>query len=268
MIRIITAPVGSIVTSATSNSNNGNVLQTTDLIFTVTYPAGFVGNSAIDPKTVAVTAANGVGFSLVNKTLTIASAMASIGTALGGTTFARCVNTNQTFAVPAVIGATNYIWEVANGAVIVKGQGTNAIEVNFSNVLSTVTKTTLKVTAKNICGVYSSTKSINLSSIACTDPNGRQANNGEVVAENIAEVCPNPTSGDFKIKLNVSKAGIFEMIICAIDGVFVTNSKIITLGEGVNVVSDSVYALEKGIYFVRLTNTSTGEIIVKKVIKE
>jgi hypothetical protein len=91
--------------------------------------------------------------------------MPAIGTATGGITFTRCAT--QTFTIPAVVGATTYVWTPANGAVIVSGQGTTTVEVDFSAVLGTVVSTKLTVAAKNVCNVSSATKTITLGSTAC-----------------------------------------------------------------------------------------------------
>ena len=71
----ITAPAYSVVKSAANASNSSNVLTTSDLIFTVTYPAGFVVNSTTlaANKTIVITSINGVGNSATNKTLTLTS---------------------------------------------------------------------------------------------------------------------------------------------------------------------------------------------------
>jgi len=63
---VITGPAGSIVTSASSPTNNSNVLTTSDLTFAVKY-------ATVIPsvKTITIAAKNGVGSSATNKTLTL-----------------------------------------------------------------------------------------------------------------------------------------------------------------------------------------------------
>jgi len=155
---IITAPVGSIVTSANNAANDSNVLATSDLTFTVFYPTNF---STLTSKTITITSVNGVGNSATNKVVTVSNAVAAIGVATGSagiTTFTRCGT--QTFTIPAVVAAVDYVWTPANGAVIVSGQGTRTVEVDFSAVASTATSNILKVVAKNECGTSSVAKSI------------------------------------------------------------------------------------------------------------
>jgi hypothetical protein len=71
----ITAPANSVVKSAANTSNSSNILTTSDLIFTVTYPSGFVINTSTlaANKTIVITSINGVGNSATNKTLTLTS---------------------------------------------------------------------------------------------------------------------------------------------------------------------------------------------------
>ena len=71
----ISAPANSVVKSAANTSNSSNILTTSDLIFTVTYPAGFVVTTSTlaANKTIVITSINGVGNSTTNKTLTLTS---------------------------------------------------------------------------------------------------------------------------------------------------------------------------------------------------
>ncbi len=69
---VITAPVGAVVTSASNPTNTSNVLSTSDLAFTVVYPTPFVSTTA-SPKTISISAVNGVGASTTNKVLTLKS---------------------------------------------------------------------------------------------------------------------------------------------------------------------------------------------------
>jgi len=166
---VITAPAGSVVTSVTGVSGmTPNIWSTSDLTFSVTYPVGFVGNTVATPQTIVISSVNGVGSSIKVKTLAISKAVAAVGVATGSAgiaSFTRCAT--QTFTVPTVVGATTYVWTPANGAVIVSGQGTTSVEVDFSAVLGTVVSTKLTVAAKNVCNVSSATKTITLGSTAC-----------------------------------------------------------------------------------------------------
>jgi hypothetical protein len=262
---VITAPIGSVVTSAANTANTSNVLTTSDLIFTVTYPNGFVATT-VAPKSISIASVNGVGTSLTSKSLVLSTLMPAIGVSTGGTTFTRCGT--QTFTVPAVVGATTYDWTVVDGALIVSGQGTTTVEVDFSAVAALKTSNVLKVAAKNGCNVSSVVKSITLTSTSC--PTARlQSNTKEVVTVvSATEVYPNPTYGNFNIDVLVSKAGVLEMAIYSFDGIQVVNPKSIQLEEGNNTISEDISFLKSGIYFVKLMNSSSNEVLVKKIIKQ
>ena len=58
------------------------------------------------------------------------------------------------------------------------------------------------------------------------------------------------------------------MTIFTITGEMVINPKTITLEEGRNTINQNVSNLSKGIYIVRLTDSSDKEVMVKKLIKE
>ncbi|WP_264511398.1 T9SS type A sorting domain-containing protein [Flavobacterium sp. N1719] len=261
---VITGPVGSIVTSASNPSNGSSSLSTSDLTFSVTMPANF---ATITPKTIVISAVNGVGASLTNKTLTLSTALSPIGVATGGTTFTRCAT--QTFSVPEVPGAVSYTWLPAAGATIVSGQGTNTVVVDFSAVPTTATSNLLKVTATNGCGVSSAAKSISLTSVSC-------ARESQIVEENPvnevsivrSEVYPNPTYGAISITVENELKGSVEVAIFSMDGYLVNEPKTIQLEEGVNTIQEDLSRLEKGIYIVKLISSSNKEVVVKKVIKQ
>jgi hypothetical protein len=58
-----------------------------------------------------------------------------------------------------------------------------------------------------------------------------------------------------------------EMTIISLNG-SVVGSKTFQLSEGTNVINENVSSLTTGVYFVRLTNTSSNDTIIKKLIKE
>jgi hypothetical protein len=255
---VITAPTGSVVKSASNSSNTSNVLTTSDLAFTVQYPANL---ATLTTKTVTVYSNNGIGQSLVGKTLTISTAMAALKTVVGtATTFQRCAS--QTFTLVAAPGATTYTWTPANGAVITSGQGTASVTVNFSAVLSTVASTKLTVVATNSCGVSSAVKSITLTSAACATKMAEDT----LVATNNISLYPNPASSDFNVDLTMVKGGVVTMSIVSING-SVISTKDLNVTEGTTTVNENIADLASGIYFVQFVNQATSETIVKKLVK-
>ena len=261
----ITAPSGSVVTSASHLDNTSRSLSTTDLTFTVTYPQGFVVNTstAASEKSIVIYAKNGVGTSLLAKSVVVATLMPAVGVHTGGTTFSRCAN--QTFTVPAVVGATNYLWTPADGATIVSGQGTTSVVVSFSAVSSLKTTNKLSVAALNTCATSSTIKAISLTSSACPTVVGKLASQNEVSS---TEVYPNPTSGVFNVDVTVSNTSVVEVSVYSFDGLLVVSPKAVKLQAGSNTISQDISSLNNGIYFVQIANALNNEIITKKIIKQ
>jgi hypothetical protein len=256
---IVTVPVGSVITSPSNLSNTTNTLATSDLNFTVDYSSNF---ASVLPKTIVITSVNNIGNSLTNKTLTLATAM-TVTSVSGGTSFTRC--DNGTFVANA-IGATNYVWTVANGATILSGQGTNTVVVDFSGVLDTVLSTPLKVQVSNNCGVLSAVKSVTLASTLCAG-GAKMANVSSNTTYNVSNIYPNPAIETFNANLDAEIASEVSMQIFSFNGSLISE-RTISLEQGTNNITENVSEYSKGIYFVKFTNSTTNETIVKKLIKE
>jgi hypothetical protein len=254
---LITAPVGSVVKSASRATNTSNVLITSDLTFTVQYPANL---ATLATKTIVVYSRNGVGNSALARTSTLSTTMAAVATVLGtATTFQRC--TSQQFTVKSVLGVSNYVWTVANGAVITSGQGTDSVTVDFSAVLNTVTSTKITVLATNSCSVSSPLKTITLASTIC---GAKMASNDHI--ESVIAVYPNPASDSFNVDLTIGNGEVVTMSIIAIDGSIISTKKL-NVTEGFNTINENITALRTGIYLVQFVNQTTNQTIVKKLVK-
>jgi hypothetical protein len=257
---IITGPTGSVVTSASFPSNPTNTITTSDLTFSVLYPSNF---ATVTPKTIVITSVNGFGNSTTNKTLTIAPAtLLPVGVIGGGSTFSRTIP--KTISIPAVTNAASYTWSVVNGAVIVSGQGTTSVVVDFTNVPLASTTNVVSVFASSNCGVNTPTKSITLTA---TLPRMAEAKVIDEKAYSNASVYPNPATSEFNIDIDASKVGAVQMSIYSINGIMVLNSKTINLEEGRNTINENISNLSNGIYIVRLVDASDNEVLVKKLIK-
>ena len=272
---VITAPTNAVVTSASNSSNNSNVLTTSDLTFSVTYPAGFTvtTTTAAAQKSLVITSVNAVGNSATNKTLALTTALGAVGTntnsyvnpntgAAGVTLFGKCAV--QTIAVPAVPFATSYVWTLPNGAT--GTSETRTIDVDFAAVATptSTTKVTVKVKAFNGC-VYSAEKSILLTFDGITlCPDVRMASN--LVSLDASQIYPNPTSDNFNIDLTSSISSEVLVTIYSMNGSVVKTNKI-ELNQGLNTINEDITSLGSGIYFVRLVNESNNETIVRKLIK-
>jgi hypothetical protein len=258
---IITAPVGSRVTSANKLSNLTNVLATSDLFFDVLIPANF---NTLTTKTVVITAVNGVGNSLVSRTYTLSENLPQIPFVSSSSNlpnFKRCGT--QTYTALSVEGATNYLWEVTNGAVIVGDSNKQQVVINFSAVPTSATTNVIKVKAVSACGNFSAVKSTTLTSVSC-----RTTDEEAITLPTETNLYPNPTKGDFKLDITALQAGTLDIEIYTITGVTVKSRKAIILQEGATTIDENISDLADGLYFVRLTNNANNEVTIKRLIKQ
>jgi hypothetical protein len=259
---VITAPMGSVITSASNATNTSNVLATSDLAFSILYPSNF---ATITPKTIVISSVNGFGASALNKTTTVAPAtLLAVGIIGGGSTFSRTIP--KTISIPAVVNAASYTWTVTNGAVIVSGQGTTSVVVDFSLVPLASTTNVVSVFASSNCGVNTLTKSITLNAVLPRVEEVRISANDEVAYSNTS-VYPNPATNEFNIDIEAAKVGDVQMSIYTINGIMVMNTKTIKLEEGRNTINENIANLSNGLYIVRLVDSSNNEVMVKKLIK-
>lgn len=262
---VVTAPTGSIVTSASNLTNNTNVLSTTDLSFTVVYPAGFVATVA-SPQTLVVAAVNGVGSSL-NKTYPLSTLVPALGTvsSTGGITTFNQGLTAKVFTVVTNSLFTSYTWTASNGAVITAGQGSSSITVDFSGVVGTLSSTTSVITVVgNTACASSAPKVSTLRYNVAATARVRQ----EVAAVTATEVYPNPVSSALNVDVTAANAGTVEVSVYSLDGTLIVSPKSIEVQAGANTVTENVSGLNSGIYILQIVNPSNGEVITKKLIKE
>lgn len=246
----VTAPAGAVVNF------------TSTLTFTVTYPVGFVVNTSttLANKTLVITSVNGVGTSATARTLTLSTTMPALGVATP-TTYTRAIPVSITIAPLAA--AVSYNWTgLPAGASIIDGQGTNAVLINFAGVAIGTTFIKLTVTATNACGISTAVKAVNLSNAA---PGTKVR---QIVAVTATEVYPNPTADSFSIDVLASRTGVLEMTIYSLNGAIVANPRTLKLQQGNNTISADISSLARGVYLVHLTNSSSNEVIIKKLFKE
>jgi hypothetical protein len=151
-----------------------------------------------------------------------------------------------------------------NGAVIVSGQGTNSVLVDFSLVPLASSTNVVSVFASSNCGVNTPTKSITLTA---TLPRMAEST---IIDENVysnTSVYPNPATSELNIDIDASISGDVQMSIYSITGIMVMNSKTIKLEEGRNTINENISNLSNGLYIVRLVDSSNKEVMVKKLMK-
>jgi hypothetical protein len=138
-------------------------------------------------------------------------------------------------------------------------------DVMYPSNLSTLTPKTLVITSINGVGNSLTNKTLTLTG-TCT---GKMSEEVEVVAlMNDTKVYPNPTTGELNLSINAVKAGTVDVQIYSIDGLTVKSIKSLNLQEGTNTINENISSFKNGIYFVKLTNTSSNEVMVKRIIKQ
>ena len=242
---IWTVPTGaSIVGPATGNS------------IAVNYSSDYIAAGSVSVKS-----SNGVGSSATARVLAVTRVAPATPVSIsGGTTYSAC---DQIFTTPEVSGAAIYTWTVPTGATIVSGQGTNSVVVNYGTLR---TAQTIKVKITNGCGLSSALKSIALTYLVCT-PSVATTTSEEMSKVSITEMYPNPTTDSFNVTLSATKSGSVSVTVYSFDGMIVS-SKNVQLTEGSNVLNENLSSQRNGIYVVKVINESTGEVTIKKIIKQ
>jgi subtilisin-like proprotein convertase family protein len=151
-----------------------------------------------------------------------------------------------TFSVPPVFGANNYTWTVPSGAVIIAGQGTNSIVVDWG-----INPGVVSVSASNACGSGGSrTKAI---AINCRVA-GISNNGFEVSA------LPNPASENVNISFNSNSAGTYSLELMDLSGRIIANEKGSSV-EGMNQIQMNLRQVAKGAYIVKLVSNQQSGLI-------
>jgi beta-glucanase (GH16 family) len=184
---IWTVPSGATINGA----NNGTSIS-------VTFPTPF------STGTITVRAATSC-FTSLAKSLSVGSILPQPG-AISGTSAGLCGGCTYTFSIAAVIGATNYNWNVPAGWSIINNWGTG-IEVVLP--IAGISTSTLSVTAQNACG-NSPIRILNVSGNLTnsmpqeeSDPSDIEDWNELSLMENeqlVLRAFPNPTRGDLHLE--------------------------------------------------------------------
>lgn len=171
-------------------------------------------------------------------------------TAISGNSPVCIGQSNVTYTIAAVAGASNYTWTVPSGSVITSGQGTTSINVTFGTKTGNVA-----VTASNACGSSgTSTKSITFN---CRVGEGFQNRN--------VAISPNPTNGIINISLIDQKAGVALLKLSDMLGNVVLIKNVInTAGENTHTLDLSKF--NKGVYFLKV-DSGTDKQTLKVVLQ-
>jgi hypothetical protein len=237
---------------------------------------------------VGVKAKNGVGVSVTSnatalpttsstaKLLKLTAALpAVVATVSGQIALVNCGQIYE-YTITAPAGAASYLVTAPAGSVITslnnQNNATNTLttsDLTFTVVYPAIVTTDNKLTVRsiNLVGSCATFKSLTLTrGAACP---GIVSNNtiDEMSKVTVTEMYPNPTSDSFNVELSALKANDVNVTVYSFDGM-VVSSKNVELSEGNNVISENLASQRNGIYVVRIVNSSTGEVIIKKIVKQ
>lgn len=89
----------------------------------------------------------------------------------------------------------------------------------------------------------------------------------QINAFNEVQLFPNPNNGDFKVAINVSESVDATIFISNLMGQTVKNLSV-QLYQGENLINMNESLLPTGVYILNVVNESTGEMTVKRLIKD
>lgn len=242
--------------------------------------------SGITALNIGVKAVNGIGNSVtVNagltstaKLLKLTASVPAVVSAVAGQIAGVCNGSTKSYTITASALANSYKIVAPVGSMVTSANNTT----NTSNELTTsdlmfdvmyptnlqtlTTPKTIVITSINGVGNSLTNKTLTITTTGCT---GKMSEVVEVVAlMNDTKVYPNPTSGELNLSINAVKAGTVDVQIYSMDGLTVKSIKALNLQEGTNTINENISSFKNGIYFVKLTNTSSNEVIVKRIVKQ
>jgi hypothetical protein len=248
--------------------------------------------SGVTALPIGVKAVNGIGSSsTVNvapneaSTAKILKLTATVPTAITAITNATVLvatvgasnSVTQSYTITASAKANTYLITVPTGCTVTTEGNTATAETTLetANLTFTVTypntyvSTTaapkkIAIIAKN--GVGNSTEK--LFTIKSTTSTSGVAEVHETPATLVSgtEFYPNPASDVVNINVFAKSNGNVDMTIYGFDGTIVSETKSLKIELGSNSFTENVSKLNKGIYLVRITNSSSNEVITKRLI--
>lgn len=239
----------SAVTNATSytwfTSVAGATVTPSGTSASITFPAFSSGN-------VLVTANNACGSSPV-RSFAVKGVANTPGTITGNKTVASCVN--EDYSITALPGATSYVWTVPAGSVIVSGQGTTGVTVDYGT-----TSGSLTVKGVNACG-NGVIKSAAITVTGCARWGHTGNDNVDLATASTIAVYPNPFAD--KLSLEIPSATDEQIEIKVVD---VLGKERFKHFVTTNTVEELNIKLPAGIYMI--TTVVDGQTKTVRVVKE
>jgi hypothetical protein len=200
---------------------------------------------------VSVIAENDCGVSnMVVKSVGVISLPEPAGVITGKDTLCQGQG-NYNYSIPAINGATQYVWSLPAGVTISAGQGTNEVTLLLSG---TAQSGNLSVQGQNDCGT--GTESVKALTVKnCT---GIGQNNLEAMVR----IFPNPVSGDLTIIIS-GKESQLDMTISDMNGKVQYSEKLSGISADFR-KKLNMSGFAKGVYFLKLSNNE--RVYTEKVI--
>ena len=213
---------------------------------TVNFSSPFAGGN------ITVAAVNGCGTGAA-RSITINGAPAQPGPVSGDVSICPG-QTGAGYGVSTVTGASSYSWIVPAVTVLVSGQGTKDIVVNWGTVV--VSGLNIGVTASNACGTSPSRTlgGISVSSVHCAPRFAQESITGTLT------LFPNPATDRVQLEFNGATDQAYTLNIFDMAGKLVHTDGGIAL-EGRNTRMVDVAHLSSGMYLVELSSKSDKEVV-------
>ena len=211
------------------------------------------------------------------KLLKLTAALPAVVATVSGQILLVNCGQSYNYTITAPLGATSYLITAPVGSVVTSANGVSGATANimttsdltFSVVYPAIVTTDNKLTVRsiNLVGSCATFKSLTLTKGAACPGIVSNTTIDETSRVNVTEMYPNPTSSSFNVELSSAKANNVSVTVYSFDGM-VVSSKNVQLSEGNNVINENLSSQRNGIYVVRIVNSSTGEVIIKKIVKQ
>ncbi len=274
-------PTGVVRTDAQGTNSTSNVITvnfsgvqagTTSLYLGVKSKNGF-GVSITDNSAATVIPTTTSTAKLLKLTAVLPAVVATV---TGQILLVNC-GQSYNYTITAPLGASSYLITAPTGSVVTSANGVQGATANiltttdltFSVVYPSIVSPNNTLTVKSINGVGPCATFKTLTLTKGTACPGIVSNNtiDETSKVIVTEMYPNPTSDSFNVELSAAKANDVSVTVYSFDGI-VVSSKNVQLSEGNNVINENLSSQRNGIYVVKVVNSSTGEVIIKKIVKQ
>ena len=216
------------------------------------------GNSFTSTGTITVRANGTCGSSPVSS-LVVSPAPATPGSISGNSSVCKS-NTNVTYSISSVTGATSYSWTITGGATFVGSTTGRTVKVRFTSATSN--SATLSVRANNSCGGSAfSTKTINVN-LGC-----RTISEEDEPEAGIFSVYPNPAASNINVEFDALSGEQFNIRLIDMYGKLILEEKDLK-GEGLMRNTINIENVTNGVYILLLERdgviVKTQTVVIEK----